>query len=61
MNSVMFKKDIVKGWSDACKKAGLPLGVSIHASHAWTWLEPSQAYDGNLTREDGYTLIKDST
>ncbi|NLV38119.1 MAG: alpha-L-fucosidase, partial [Bacteroidales bacterium] len=55
------KKDIVKGWSDACKKAGLPLGVSIHASHAWTWLEPSQAYDGNLTREDGYTLNKDST
>lgn len=26
-----------------------------------TWLEPSQAYDGNLTREDGYTLNKDST
>ena len=47
------KKDIIKGWSDACKKAGLPLGVSIHASHAWTWLEPSQSYDGNLTKEDG--------
>ena len=42
------KKDLVKGWSEACKKAGLPLGVSIHASHAWTWLEPSQAFDGNL-------------
>lgn len=47
------KKDIVKGWSDACKKAGLPLGVSIHASHAWTWLEPSQEYDGKLTKADG--------
>ena len=47
------KKDIIKGWSDACKKAGLPLGVSIHASHAWTWLEPSQEYDGNLTKADG--------
>ena len=47
------KKDLVKGWSDACKAAGLPLGVSIHASHAWTWLEPSQEYDGNLTKEDG--------
>jgi len=47
------KKDLVKGWSEACKKAGLPLGVSIHASHAWTWLEPSQNYDGNLTKEDG--------
>ena len=47
------KRDIIKGWSDACKKAGLPLGVSMHASHAWTWLEPSQQYDGNLTKEDG--------
>ncbi|MBR0274014.1 MAG: alpha-L-fucosidase [Bacteroidaceae bacterium] len=50
------KKDLVKGWSEACKKAGLPLGVSIHASHAWTWLEPSQNYDGNLTKEDGIGL-----
>ena len=55
------KKDIIKGWSDACKKAGLPLGVSIHASHAWTWLEPSQEYDGNLTKEDGYTPNADGT
>ena len=47
------KRDIVKGWSDACKKNGLPLGVSMHASHAWTWLEPSQQYDGNLTKADG--------
>ena len=50
------KKDLVKGWSEACKKAGLPLGVSIHASHAWTWLEPSQQYDGNLTKADGAGL-----
>ena len=47
------KKDLARGWSDACKKAGLPFGVSIHASHAWTWLEPSQEYDGNLTKADG--------
>ena len=47
------KKDLIKGWSDACKEAGLHFGVSIHASHAWTWLEPSQDYDGNLTKEDG--------
>ena len=47
------KKDLVKGWSDACKAEGLPLGVSIHASHAWTWLEPSQKFDGNLTKADG--------
>lgn len=55
------KKDIIKGWSDACKKEGLPLGVSIHASHAWTWLEPSQSYDGNLTKEDGFALNADGT
>ena len=47
------KKDLVKGWSDACKAEGLPMGVSIHASHAWTWLEPSQKFDGNLTKADG--------
>lgn len=47
------KKDLIKGWSDACKAEGLPLGVSIHASHAWTWLEPSQKYDGKLTKADG--------
>lgn len=50
------KKDIIKGWSNACKKAGIPLGISIHASHAWTWFEPSTEYDGNLTKEDGYKL-----
>ena len=55
------KKDLIKGWGDACKKAGLPLGVSIHASHTWTWLEPSQNYDGNLTKEDGYTLNEDGS
>lgn len=47
------KKDIVKGWADACKKYGLPLGISMHGSHTWTWMEGSQAYDGNLTKEDG--------
>ena len=47
------KRDIVKGWSDACKNNGLPLGVSMHASHAWTWLEPSTEFDGSLTKEDG--------
>ena len=33
----------------------------MHASHAWTWLEPSQSYDGNLTKEDGYKLNADGT
>ncbi len=47
------KRDIVKEWSDACKKNGLPIGVSMHGSHTWTWMEMSQEYDGNLTKEDG--------
>jgi len=47
------KKDIIAGWSAAAKKMGLPFGVSVHASHAWTWYEPSQDYDGNLTTADG--------
>lgn len=47
------KQDIIGGWSTAAKKYGLPFGVSVHASHAWTWLEPSQDYDGNLTAADG--------
>ena len=55
------KRDLLKGWSEACKKAGLRVGVSMHASHAWTWLEPSQNYDGNLTKEDGYKLNADGT
>lgn len=55
------KRDIVGEWSVACREAGLPLGVSVHASHAWTWLEPSEKYDGNLTREDGYTPNADGS
>lgn len=47
------KRDIVGEWAAACKKYDLPLGVSMHGSHAWTWLEPSQNYDGNLTKADG--------
>ncbi len=58
------KKDILDGWAKAAKKAGLPLGISFHADHAWTWYEPSQRYDqrgdkagvyydGHLTKADG--------
>ncbi|MBO7378415.1 MAG: alpha-L-fucosidase [Bacteroidales bacterium] len=55
------QKDLIKGWSEACKAEGLPLGVSIHASHAWTWLDPSQKFDGNLTKEDGLAKNADET
>ncbi|HTJ52497.1 MAG TPA: alpha-L-fucosidase [Cyclobacteriaceae bacterium] len=58
------KKDIIKGWAAAAKKNNLPFGLSVHASHAWTWLETSQRsdkkgalagvpYDGKLTKDDG--------
>ncbi|UYQ94973.1 alpha-L-fucosidase [Chitinophaga horti] len=58
------KKNIIGGWAKAAKKAGLPFGVSVHASHAWNWLEVAQRsdksgpmagipYDGNVTAADG--------
>ena len=58
------KRDILDGWAKAAKKHGLPLGISFHADHAWTWYEPSQRYDvngrkagvyydGKLTKADG--------
>ena len=55
------KRDIVGEWARACKKYKLPLGVSIHGSHAWTWFEGAQKFDGNLTREDGYKPNPDGT
>lgn len=58
------KKDIVEGWAKAAKKYNLPFGLSVHASHAWTWFETAQRsdksgsqtgipYDGKLTEADG--------
>ncbi|GAA4102001.1 alpha-L-fucosidase [Mucilaginibacter panaciglaebae] len=65
-NSVRMgpKKDLVRGWAEAAKKHDLPFGVSIHAAHTWSWMEPSQRsdrngqlagipYDGKLTKTDG--------
>ena len=57
-------RDILGEWAKAAKKHGLPLGISFHADHAWTWYETSQRYDqngpkagvyydGHLTKEDG--------
>ena len=65
-------KDILDGWAQAAKKAGLPFGISFHADHAWLWYEPSrrfdlkgakrgEKYDGWLTKEDGYTPNADGT
>jgi alpha-L-fucosidase len=65
-NSTKFgpKKDLIGGWSKAAKKHGLRFGVSVHASHAWRWMESAQLadkkgpmagipYDGKLTKADG--------
>lgn len=62
--SVGPKKDIMTGWANAAKKYKLPFGISVHASHAWTFYETSQGadtsgvykgvpYDGKLTKADG--------
>lgn len=57
-------QDIIKRWAAAARAQGLPLGVSVHAAHAWTWYEPAQGadnqgllagvpYDGRLRTIDG--------
>lgn len=65
-NSVKMgpKKDIVGGWAKAAMKHNIHFGVSVHAAHAWSWLETSQRadktgsmagipYDGKITKSDG--------
>lgn len=58
------KKDLIAGWKKASQRNGLPFGVSVHAAHAWTWMETAQRsdkngsmagipYDGKLTKADG--------
>jgi alpha-L-fucosidase len=57
-------KDLIGGWAAAARKNGLRFGVSVHASHAWSWYEVAQGadktgplagvpYDGKLTKADG--------
>jgi alpha-L-fucosidase len=58
------KKDIIGGWAKAAKSHGMKFGVSVHASHTWTWYETAQRadkagpyagvpYDGNITKTEG--------
>ena len=58
------KKDLVGGWAKAAKQHGLSFGVTVHASHPWTWYEVAQRadktgpyagipYDGKLTKANG--------
>lgn len=57
-------KDLVGGWSKAARARGLRFGVSVHAAHAWSWMETAQRsdkkgpyagipYDGTMTKADG--------
>ena len=68
-NSVAIgpQKDLIGGWAAAARKNGLRFGVSVHASHAWSWYEVAQGadktgplagvpYDGKLTKADGKGL-----
>jgi alpha-L-fucosidase len=58
------RRDLIGGWERAARANGLHFGVSVHAAHAWTWLESSRnadskgplkgvQYDGGLTRAQG--------
>lgn len=58
------KRDIIYEWEKAARNNGMYFGVSIHSSHAWTWMETAQGsdkkgakagvfYDGKLTKKDG--------
>jgi alpha-L-fucosidase len=53
-------RDIVGGWESAVRKAGLPFGVSNHASHAWHWWQTAYGYDTTGPRKgeryDAYRL-----
>jgi len=58
------RKDLIAGWEKAARANGLHFGVSVHAAHAWSWMETAQRadkngplagvpYDGKLTKDDG--------
>ena len=58
------QRDLIGAWAKAAHDQGLPFGVSLHASHAWSWYEITQSadkkgplagvpYDGKLTKADG--------
>jgi alpha-L-fucosidase len=64
-NSVRIgpRKDLIGGWASAAKKHGLHFGVSVHASHAWSWYEVAQRHDAKGPKTgipyDGKTMKKD--
>ncbi len=46
-------RDIVGEWKKACDKYDLPLGVSMHGSHAWLWYEVGRDDDCMITKDQG--------
>ena len=58
-------KDLIAGWEAAARSNGLRFGVSVHASHAWSFYEKAQKadtagdfkgvpYDGNIRKSQGF-------
>ena len=39
------KKDLIKGWADAARNAGLRFGVTNHSAHSWHWFQVAYDYD----------------
>ena len=68
-NSVAIgpKKDIIGGWANAARSAGLRFAVTCHGDRAWSWYQEAQGsdpsgplagvpYDGKMTKADGKGL-----
>jgi alpha-L-fucosidase len=57
------KKDLIKGWADATRKAGLRFGVTNHSAHSWHWFQTAYGYDATGAkagvRYDAYRLRKE--
>lgn len=58
------KRDLLREWSDACRKYDMHYGVTFHHEYTWWWWQTAFdsdthgekagiPYDGNLTLEDG--------
>ncbi|HVT79267.1 MAG TPA: alpha-L-fucosidase [Phycisphaerae bacterium] len=56
------KKDLIKGWADATRNAGLRFGVTNHSAHSWHWFQVAYDYDptGDKAgqRYDAFRLTK---
>jgi len=57
------KKDLIKGWADAARNAGLRFGVTNHSAHSWHWFQTAYGYDATGdkagVRYDAFRLRKE--